>query len=147
MTLSAGNGQPTVKPCATVILDEIKPFARSRAALVAPEAELSCSPDSRPSIQARRGADLGCPDADLRQAETLLTAKIINVLSDQSLSVRRTQDLTIFAAADFSRVRQAKLERLTLDRLIGMLMKLNADVEVRIDVHPRRHLATASVHG
>jgi hypothetical protein len=36
-------------------------------------------------------------------------------------------------------VRQAKLQRFTLERLISMLLKLNGDVEVSIDVRPRGH--------
>ena len=42
-------------------------------------------------------------------------------------------------------VRKANLDRFTLDRLIAMLVKLNQDVEVRIEVKPRRqrHLVPA----
>jgi hypothetical protein len=56
-----------------------------------------------------------------------------------NLVVRRAHELTGFAAADFSRVRQAKLQRFTIERLISMLVKLNDDVEVSLDVRPRGH--------
>jgi predicted XRE-type DNA-binding protein len=83
--------------------------------------------------------DLGHPDADILQAKAILAARIIGVLDDHGITVRRAHELTGFAAADFSRVRQAKLQRFTLERLISMLLKLNGDVEVSIDVRPRGH--------
>jgi len=86
--------------------------------------------------------DMGFPEADILQAKSMLAAKIIGVLDDKGISVRRAQELTGFAAADFSRVRQAKVQRFTIDRLMAMLVKLNADVEVSIDVHPRRAVAS-----
>ncbi|QOZ24010.1 helix-turn-helix domain-containing protein [Bradyrhizobium sp. CCBAU 51753] len=82
--------------------------------------------------------DFGYPDADIQQAKAILAAKIIGVLDKQDISVRKAHDLTGFAAADFSRVRKANLDRFTLDRLIAMLVKLDQDVEVRIEVKPRR---------
>ena len=39
--------------------------------------------------------------------------------------------------ADFSRVRQAKLRRFTIDRLMAMLGRLNQDVEISVKVRPR----------
>ena len=83
--------------------------------------------------------DLGHPDADILQAKAILAARIIGVLDDRGITVRRAHELTGFAAADFSRVRQAKLQRFTLERLISMLLKLNKDVEINIEVKPRRH--------
>ena len=83
--------------------------------------------------------DLGHPDADILQGKAILAARIIGVLDDRGLTVRRAHELTGFAAADFSRVRQAKLQRFTLERLISMLVKLNGDVEISIEVKPRSH--------
>jgi predicted XRE-type DNA-binding protein len=83
--------------------------------------------------------DLGHPDADILQAKAILAARIIGALDDHGITVRRAHELTGFAAADFSRVRQARLQRFTLERLISMLLKLNGDVEVSIDVRPRGH--------
>ncbi|HYW64945.1 MAG TPA: XRE family transcriptional regulator, partial [Bradyrhizobium sp.] len=76
---------------------------------------------------------------DILQAKAILAARIIGVLDDRGITVRRAQELTGFAAADFSRVRQAKLQRFTLERLISMLLKLSGDVEVNIEVKSRRH--------
>ena len=76
--------------------------------------------------------DFGDPDAEILQLKAILAGKIIGVLDAGKITVRRAH-----AAADFSRVRQAKLRRFTLDRLISMLSKLDQDVEVSIGVKPR----------
>ena len=81
--------------------------------------------------------DLGFANADILQAKTILGAKIVGVLDGGGISLRRAQELSGFDAADFSRVRQAKLQRFTLERLISMLVKLNSEVEISIDVRPR----------
>ena len=76
--------------------------------------------------------DFGFPNSETEQVKAVLAAKIIGVLDDRGLSVRRAHDLTGFAAADFSRVRQAKLGRFTIDRLIAMLNKLDEEVRVTV---------------
>ncbi len=45
--------------------------------------------------------NLGDPDADLKQAKAVLGARVIAVLDDRGLSVRKAGALTGFAAADF----------------------------------------------
>ena len=89
--------------------------------------------------------DFGDPDAEILQLKAILAGKIIDVLDTQNISVRRAHELTGFAAADFSRVRQAKLQRFTLDRLISMLGKLDQDVEVSIEVKRRRGRSVPAV--
>jgi predicted XRE-type DNA-binding protein len=81
--------------------------------------------------------DLGAPDAEVLQLKAILAGKIIDVLDEQKISVRRAQEVTGYAAADFSRVRQAKLQRFTIDRLMAMLNRLGQDVEVSINVRKR----------
>jgi hypothetical protein len=54
--------------------------------------------------------------------------------------VRAAHDRTGFAAADFSRIRNANLERFALDRLMFILNRLGSRVEVKIRV-PRVALA------
>jgi predicted XRE-type DNA-binding protein len=81
--------------------------------------------------------DFGDPNAEILQLKAILAAKIIDVLDEQKISVRRAHEITGFAAADFSRVRQAKLQRFTIERLIAMLGKLGQDVEVSVNVRPR----------
>ena len=81
--------------------------------------------------------DLGEPNAEVLQLKAVLAAKIIDVLDAQSITVRRAHELTGFAAADFFRVRQSKLHRFTVDRLMEMLGKLGQDVDVQVSVRPR----------
>jgi predicted XRE-type DNA-binding protein len=57
-------------------------------------------------------------------------AQIIHVLDARHLTVRAAAELTGTAAADFSRIRRAKLDRFTNDRLMGVPSKLDQRVEV-----------------
>jgi predicted XRE-type DNA-binding protein len=82
--------------------------------------------------------DLGHPDADREQLRALLAARTIGVLDERKLTVRSAQDTTGVAAADFSRIRRANLGRFTIDRLMTILACLGQEVEVTVDVHPRR---------
>ena len=82
--------------------------------------------------------DLGHPDADREQLRALLAARIIGVLDDRKLTVRAAHELTGSAAADYSRIRQAKLDRFTIDRLMAILAGLDQRVDVTVEVHPRR---------
>jgi predicted XRE-type DNA-binding protein len=81
--------------------------------------------------------DFGDPNAEVLQLKAILAAKIIDVLDAEKITVRRAHELTGFAAADFSRVRNARLQRFTVDRLIEMLGKLGQDVDVQVSVRPR----------
>jgi predicted XRE-type DNA-binding protein len=91
--------------------------------------------------------DFGDANAEVLQLKAILAGKIVEVLDEQKISVRRAQEVTGFSAADFSRVRQAKLQRFTVDRLIGMLSKLNQDVEVSVSVRPRAVTPAAPTAG
>jgi predicted XRE-type DNA-binding protein len=82
--------------------------------------------------------DLGHPDADREQLRALLAANIIGVLDGRNLTVRAAHEVTGVAAADFSRIRRAKLDRFTIDRLMTILASLGQEVEVTVSVHPRR---------
>ncbi|MET7242636.1 helix-turn-helix transcriptional regulator [Methylobacterium sp. EM32] len=76
--------------------------------------------------------DFGYADADMRQAKDQLAAHIIATLDQRQLTTRKAHELTGFAAADFTRIRNADYGRFTLDRMIRMLHALDAEVEVRI---------------
>jgi predicted XRE-type DNA-binding protein len=81
--------------------------------------------------------DLGHPDADKEQLRSLLAARIISVLDEKKLTVRAAHEATGVAAADFSRIRKAKLDRFTIDRLMTILAHLGQEVEVTVKIHPR----------
>ncbi|HRY25120.1 MAG: XRE family transcriptional regulator [Geminicoccaceae bacterium] len=80
--------------------------------------------------------DLGHADAEVLQLKAELAARIIGVLDDRALTVRRAAELTGIAAADFSRLRRARLDRFTIDRLMIVLARLDQVVEVSVSVRP-----------
>lgn len=82
-------------------------------------------------------ADFDAPDASLRQLRATLAAEIVKTLDGERLTVRDAEARTGIAAADFSRIRQVKLDRFTIDRLLRILDRLNQDVRVKISVAPR----------
>lgn len=85
--------------------------------------------------------DLGYKNADTEQLKSILAAQIIKLLDDARLTVREAQQRTGTAAADFSRIRTADLDRFTIDRLISVVNRLGARVEVKVKV--RREKAVA----
>jgi predicted XRE-type DNA-binding protein len=82
--------------------------------------------------------DFGDPNADLEQARAILAAKIIGVLDRQKLSTREAQKMTGVAASEFSRIRNVKLDRFTIDRMITILGRLGQDVRLTVRIQPRR---------
>jgi predicted XRE-type DNA-binding protein len=89
--------------------------------------------------------DLGRESADVDQLKALLAAEIIKALDRDHLTVRAAHARTGFAAADFSRIRNADLDRFTADRLVSILNRLGSRVEVKIRVRaePARSEARA----
>ena len=82
-------------------------------------------------------ADFGFPNAPAEQLKALLAAKIIGVLEKRELTVRDASMCTGIAAADFSRIRRAKLERFTIDRLMTVLSRLDQEVKVSVTIRQR----------
>ena len=90
--------------------------------------------------------DLGKENADLKQFKALLAAEIIKTLDRDELTVREAHARTGIAAADFSRIRNADLDRFTADRLLSIINRLGSRVEVAIKVKRAvgsQHLRTA----
>jgi hypothetical protein len=85
--------------------------------------------------------DLGYRNPDVEQLKAILAAEIIKTLDRQRLTVRAAQDDTGFAAADFSRIRNADLNRFTVDRLMSILCGLGARIEIKVKVKPKRTAA------
>jgi predicted XRE-type DNA-binding protein len=79
--------------------------------------------------------DLGTPNAYVCQFKSILAAEIIKTLDREQLTVRAAHSRTGVAAADFSRIRNADLGRFTVDRLMTILNRLGARIEVKIRVH------------
>lgn len=81
--------------------------------------------------------DLELPNPDLRPARAMLAVRIIKALDKKKLTARAAEKLTGVAHTDLSRIRNARLERFTLDRMITILGKLDRNVEVSVRVVPR----------
>jgi len=86
----------------------------------------------------------GETNADVKQFKALLAAEIIKALDKEALTVRAAQQRTGVPAADFSRIRNANLDRFTLDRLFGIINRLGSNVEVKLKVRPTNRAAHAA---
>ncbi len=84
--------------------------------------------------------DFGRANAGLEQARALMAAKIIRTLDERKLSTRDAERLTGISHSEFSRIRNAKLGRFTLDRMIDILGNLDQEVEVMLSFSPRARL-------
>ena len=87
--------------------------------------------------------DFGRADADVRQLKAILAARIVGILDDRGISVRKAQTITGVAAADFSRIRNVQLSRFTVDRLMTILNRLDQKVDVKVSIRPFPKLARA----
>ena len=90
--------------------------------------------------------DFGRPAAGLEQARALVAARIIRNLDARKLSTRDAEKLTGVSHSEFSRIRNAQLRRFTLDRMIAILGRLDADVEVEISFKSRDHAQRPAPH-
>jgi predicted XRE-type DNA-binding protein len=81
--------------------------------------------------------DFGHANPELEQLRAILAARIIGVLNDRQLTVRKAGELTGIATADFSRIRRARLGPFTIDRLMIILDRLDQEVEVTDSVRSR----------
>ncbi len=96
-------------------------------------------------IELERGSgnvfrDFGDPNADLEQARAIVAARIIAILDRRGLSTRDAEKLTGVGYAEFSRIRNARLGRFTLDRLIDILGRLDREIEVSISFRSRHRV-------
>ena len=62
-------------------------------------------------------------------------------LEERKLSIRKAQQLTGVTASEFSRIRNAKLVRFTVDRLMMILNKLDQEVDVKVTIRPHLRVA------
>jgi predicted XRE-type DNA-binding protein len=83
--------------------------------------------------------DFGRVNAGVEHARAILAAEIIRTLDERGLSTREAEKLTGVAHSEFSRIRNARLERFTLDRMIAILGRLDEDVEVTVTFRSRSH--------
>ncbi|ACB79174.1 helix-turn-helix transcriptional regulator [Methylorubrum populi] len=81
--------------------------------------------------------DLDREDADAEQLKALLAAQIIACLDRRHLTGQAAREATGIATADFSRIRRAKLDRFTVDRLMSILNRLGQQVDVSVTLRER----------
>ena len=78
--------------------------------------------------------DFNIANADLRNAKATLAGWIMKALDDQGLSTRDAEAKTGIAHSEFSRIRNVKLTRFTLDRLFVIHEKLEPEARLFVDV-------------
>lgn len=81
--------------------------------------------------------DFGDANPDLEQSKAIIAARIINILDEEGLSLRKAAALTGYQHADFARIRKVDLGRFTLDKLVKMVNALDDENEVYINFRPR----------
>lgn len=88
-------------------------------------------------LEVRRGSgnvfrDHGDPDAETNKMKAQLAAEIIGALNDRKWSTRKAGKELGIDQADIVRIRNADLDRFTIDRLIRVLSGLNRRVELKV---------------
>ena len=76
-------------------------------------------------------ADLGFADAPLMRLKSRVATQIQRTLDRRGLSVRAAAKEAGATAADLSRIRNADLDRFTLDRLVRIAERLGCRIEIR----------------
>ena len=71
----------------------------------------------------------------------LLAKQIAAILDDENLSSKDAQTLTGIDKSEFSRLRNARTERFTIDRLVVVLGVLGFGVELRAEIVQSRSVA------
>ena len=77
-------------------------------------------------------ADLGFADAPVMRLKSRVAGEIARALDQRSLTVRAAAKASGSTAADLSRIRNADLDRFTLDRLVRIAERLGCRVEIKI---------------
>jgi predicted XRE-type DNA-binding protein len=77
-------------------------------------------------------ADLGFEDASLMRIKSRIGTEIARLLDRRELSGRAAAAEAGITAADLSQIRNADLDRFTLDRLVRIAGRLGCRVELRM---------------
>lgn len=94
-------------------------------------------------LEIRRGSDnvfrdLGIPDADALLMKADLAAAIIGILNKRKLTARAAGKVVGVAHTDIVNIRNVKLGRFSIERLVRILNALDQRVELRITKAPGR---------
>ena len=77
-------------------------------------------------------SDLGFADAPVMRLKSRVASEIARALDRRELTVRAAATATGATAADISRIRNADLDRFTLDRLVRIAERLGCRVEIKV---------------
>jgi predicted XRE-type DNA-binding protein len=77
-------------------------------------------------------ADLGFADAPLMRLKSRVANEIARALDRRDLTVRAGAKEAGATAADLSRIRNADLDRFTLDRLVRIAERLGCRVDIKV---------------
>jgi len=83
--------------------------------------------------------DLGHANPDIELMKASLASEIIRVLNTRKLSVRKAGKLAEVQYADISRVRNADLDKFTVDWLAKVFSRLEPRVEMSMTFSKRSH--------
>jgi len=86
--------------------------------------------------------DLGHANPDIELMKANLAAQIIRVLNARHLSVRKAGEIAGVQYADISRVRNADLDKFTVDWLAKVFSRLEPEVEVSLTFSERGLVTT-----
>jgi predicted XRE-type DNA-binding protein len=89
------------------------------------------------------GRDTSRATQAIEQLKRALAAEIVAALDRKGLSVRDACEATGIAAADFSRIRNTRLGRFTIDRLVSIASKLGSHVDLSIRATYKRRVPGA----
>lgn len=94
-------------------------------------------------LEIRRGSDnpfrdAGIPDADALLMKADLAAAIIGILNKRKLTARAAGKVAGVAHTDIVNIRNVKLGRFSIERLVRILNALDQRVELRIIKAPGR---------
>jgi predicted XRE-type DNA-binding protein len=81
--------------------------------------------------------DFGYVDAEALHLKAKLAARIIGILEDEKLSAKSAGEATGVSAAEFSRIRNAKLGKFSIERMLKILAVLGQDVDVSVTFNSR----------
>ena len=77
-------------------------------------------------------ADLGFADAPVMRLKSRVAIEIARALDRGGLSVRAAAQALGISAADVSRIRNADLDRFTLDRLVRIADRLGCRIAIKV---------------
>lgn len=78
-------------------------------------------------------ADLGCQDAEEMSLKAGLAIQIVRAMRERELTQRQTADLVGLKQPDLSNIARARLDGISVERLLSVLNRLGHRVEVRVE--------------